>query len=58
MPLELKNAGVTYQRAMNTTFQHMLHDCLQDYVDEIVVKSKEIYNHVNDLSKAFVRYAI
>ena len=39
MPIGLKNAGATYQRAMTAIFHDMIHDFLEDYVDDIVVKS-------------------
>ena len=41
MPFELKNAGATYQRAMTAIFHNMMHQELEDYVDDIVVKSKK-----------------
>ena len=40
MPFRLKNLGATYQRAMTTIFYDMLHRNLEDYIDDIVVKSK------------------
>lgn len=40
---------------MIAIFLDMLHGCLEDYVDEIVVKFKEAYNHVNDMKKLFVK---
>ena len=38
MPFELKNVGTTYQRAMTAIFHDMMHQELEDYVDDIVVK--------------------
>ena len=38
MPFGLKAAGATYQRAMTTIFHDMMHQDLEDYVDDIVVK--------------------
>lgn len=38
----LKNTAVTYQRVMTVIFHDMLHGCLKDYVDDILVKSKEV----------------
>lgn len=55
MPFSLKNAGATYQRAMTAIFYDMMHGCLKDYVDVIVVKSKEVDQHVDDLRKVFAR---
>ncbi|KAK7298330.1 hypothetical protein VNO77_46339 [Canavalia gladiata] len=40
MPFGLKNAGATYQRAMTTIFQDMMHKEIEAiYIDDIVVKS-------------------
>jgi len=46
MPFGLKNAGATYQRAMTAIFHDMMHEELEDYVDDIVVKSKQKKDHV------------
>ena len=35
----LKNAGATYQCTMSAIFHDMMHRELEDYVDDIVVKS-------------------
>uniref|UniRef100_A0A2N9F1C8 Uncharacterized protein n=1 Tax=Fagus sylvatica TaxID=28930 RepID=A0A2N9F1C8_FAGSY len=40
MPFGLKNAGATYQRTMTAMFHDMMHREIEDYVDDIVVKSK------------------
>ena len=45
MPFGLKNANATYQRAMTTIFHDMMHKEIEDYVDDIVVKSKAKENH-------------
>ena len=37
----LKNADATYQRAMTAIFHDMMHKEIEDYVDDIVVKSKQ-----------------
>lgn len=34
----LKNLGATYQRAMTAVFYDMLHDCIEEYLDDIVVE--------------------
>ena len=39
MPFGLKNAGATYQRAMNTIFHDLIGGYLECYIDGIVVKS-------------------
>ena len=41
MPFRLKNTGATYQQAMTAIFHDMMHQELEDYVDDIVVKSKK-----------------
>ena len=38
MPFGLKNVGATYQWAMMAIFHDMMHQELEDYVDDIVVK--------------------
>ncbi|XP_028060408.1 uncharacterized protein LOC114264016 [Camellia sinensis] len=55
MSFGLKNAGATYQRAMSVIFGDMLHDTIECYVDDLVVKTKEKENHVEDLRKIFER---
>ena len=56
MPFGLKNAGATYQRAMTTIFQDMMHKEIEDYVDDIVVKSgKGEENHIAVLDRVFER---
>ena len=40
MPFGLKNAGATYQQAMMAIFYDMMHQELEDYMDDIVVKSR------------------
>jgi hypothetical protein len=49
----LKNAGATYQRAMNLIFHELLGNTMEVYIDDIVVKSVEFNSHVADLRKAF-----
>ena len=40
IPFELKNAGATYQRAMNTIFHEHIRKTVKYYVDDIAVKSR------------------
>ena len=49
MPFGLKNAGATYQRAMTIIFEDMMHNTVECYVDNLVVKTKERENHFDDL---------
>ena len=55
MPFRLKNAGATYQRAMTAIFHHMMYQELEDYVDDIVVKSKRREEHFYVLKRVFER---
>ncbi|KAK4389710.1 Transposon Tf2-12 polyprotein [Sesamum angolense] len=55
MPFGLKNAGATYQRAMQKIFDNMLHKNVECYVDDLVVNSKKRENHFHDLRKVFER---
>ena len=55
MSFGLKNAGVTYQRAMTAIFHNVMHRELEDYVDYIVIKSKTRESHARTLRKVFKR---
>ncbi|XP_075112367.1 uncharacterized protein LOC142182210 [Nicotiana tabacum] len=55
MPFGLKNAGATYQRAMQNIFDDMLHKNVECYVDDFVVKSRKKYGHLQDLRMVFER---
>ena len=55
MPFGLKNAGATYQRVMTAIFHDIMHQELEDYVDDIVVKSKKREEHFYVLKKVFER---
>lgn len=57
MPFGLKNARATYQRAMTTIFHDLIHSILEDYVDDILVKSHTFMDHLVDLEKVFDRLA-
>ena len=55
MPFGLKNAIVTYQQAMTAIFHDMVHQELEDYVNDIVVKSRRREEHFHVLRKVFER---
>ncbi|KAL0444617.1 UNVERIFIED_CONTAM: Transposon Tf2-12 polyprotein [Sesamum latifolium] len=55
MPFGLKNAGATYQTAMQRIFDDMLHKNIECYVDDLVLKSKKREDHLYDLRKVFER---
>ena len=44
MPFGLKNAGATYQRAATTILHDMMHNEVEVYVDDMIVKSS--YNEL------------
>ena len=51
----LKNAEATYQRTMTTIFHDMMHQEIEDYVDDVVVKSKTSEGHLETLRKVLER---
>ena len=55
MPFGLKNAGAIYQRAMVTLFYDMMHKEIEVYVDDLIAKSREDENHIENLRKFFER---
>ncbi|KAL0457947.1 UNVERIFIED_CONTAM: hypothetical protein Slati_0421900 [Sesamum latifolium] len=55
MPFRLKNIGATYKRAMQRILDDMLHNNVECYVDDLVVKSKKREDHLHHLRKVFER---
>nr|XP_011465143.1 PREDICTED: uncharacterized protein LOC101299390 [Fragaria vesca subsp. vesca] len=55
MSFGLKNAGATYQRAMTYIFADMLHNTVECYVDDLVVKTRKRQHHLADLRRVFER---
>ncbi|PKU62093.1 putative mitochondrial protein [Dendrobium catenatum] len=53
--LGLKNAGATYQRAMTHIFDDLIHQKVECYIDELVVKSLGRNDHLKDLRIVFER---
>ena len=41
MSVNLKNTGATYQRAMTIIFHNFLHNLVEFYVDDLVMKTKD-----------------
>ena len=55
MPFGLKYAGVTYQRMAITLLHDMMHNEVEVYVDDMIVKSKDREDHIANLRKFFER---
>ena len=53
IPFSLKNAGFTYQRMMTKMFEPQLGKNIEVYIEDIVVKSKVVSEHVGDLGNIF-----
>ena len=53
MSFGLKNAGSTYQRMMTRMFESLLGKNIEIYIDDMVVKSKMISEHLGDLQIIF-----
>ncbi|RVW74431.1 Transposon Ty3-G Gag-Pol polyprotein [Vitis vinifera] len=51
----LKNAGATYQRAATTLFHDMMHNDVEAYVNDMIVKSLDKTYHLATLKKFFER---
>ncbi|PKA50168.1 RNA-directed DNA polymerase like [Apostasia shenzhenica] len=49
MPFGLKNAGTTYQRMIDVVFREKRGRNLEAYVDDVLVKSKNLEGHLDDL---------
>jgi hypothetical protein len=55
MTFGLKNAGATYQRAMDLIFHNLLGVLMEVYNDNVVVKSVGFEEHVSDLKLSLER---
>ena len=49
MTFGLKNAGATYQRAMNYIFHKLIGRIVEIYINDVMIKSKEYKEHLADL---------
>jgi hypothetical protein len=49
MTFGLKNAGATYQRAMNYIFHDLIGKLVEIYIDDVVVNSALVEGHLEDL---------
>jgi hypothetical protein len=53
MTFGLKNAGATYQRAMNYIYHDLIDKLVEIYINDVVVKSTSISGHLGDLRQVF-----
>ena len=49
MPFRLKNAGATYQWMMTRMFRDKIGRIVEVYIDDMMVKSKQEMQHIEDL---------
>ena len=53
MPFSLKNARATYQRLVNKIFSKQIMRNMEMYVDDMLIKSREEFAHMDDLQETF-----
>jgi hypothetical protein len=53
MSLGLKNAGATYQRAIQACFKRQLNKNVEAYVDDVVIKTRNSDSLIADLEETF-----
>ena len=53
MPFGLTNVGSTYQRMMTKMFESQMGKNIEVYIDDMVVKSKIVSEHIRDLTNIF-----
>ncbi|XP_012852376.1 PREDICTED: uncharacterized protein LOC105971987 [Erythranthe guttata] len=53
MPFGLKNAGATYQRLVNKMFADQIGKNMEVYIDDMLVKSVKVSDHLTDLDQCF-----
>jgi hypothetical protein len=56
MPFGLKNARATYQRCMLKCFDDLIEETVEAYMDDIIVKSRNVDQLVADLKKPSKSY--
>ena len=56
MPIGLKNARAIYQRLVNHMFSHQIGRNVEVYVDDMLVKSKDEANHLDNPKETSARY--
>jgi hypothetical protein len=53
MSFELKNAGATYQRAIELCLADQLHCNVEAYMDDVVIKTRSHDKFITDLEETF-----
>ena len=53
IPFGLKNVGATYQRLVNQMFNKQIERNVEVYVNDMLIKSKEEEDHLDDLKETF-----
>ena len=53
MSFKLKNTGATYQRLVNKMFTELLGKLMEVYVDDMLVKSLQVEQHIQHLEQIF-----
>ena len=53
MSFGLKNVGSTYQRMVTKMFKEQLERNMEAYIDDVMVKSKAMEDHLKDLAETF-----
>ena len=53
MPFDLKNTGATFQRLVNQMFSKQIGRNVEVYVDDMLIKSKEEEDHLDNLQETF-----
>ena len=53
MPFRPKNAGATYQRLVNRMFHKQIGTFMEEYIDEMLVKSIKSELHITHLAETF-----
>ena len=54
MPFGLKNVGSTYQRMVMRMFETHIRGNMEAYIDDMVVKRKNVEEHLADLGETFL----
>ena len=58
MSFRLKNASVTYQRLVNKVFVDKIGRSMEVYVDDMLVKSSTVTQHIDDLANMFAFFQL